>query len=80
MLSGLFTALIGFFNKLLGMLPHSPFNFDTYVAALDKYLPWVNWFVPFYVFDTIFKVFLTTFFGSLVVVFLIKFVLKKIGG
>lgn len=80
MLTSLFETLTKFFGSLLGMLPQSPFSFDSYVAGLRTYLPYVNWFIPFYHLAPIFAAFVTLFFGSVAVVVMVKFVSRKIGG
>lgn len=80
MLKDLFSTISGFFASLIGLLPSSPFDFDSYVDGLETYLPYVNWFIPFYHLEPLLRGFIGVFFASIAVVVIIKFISRKLGG
>lgn len=47
--------------KFASQLPQAPFSFTDYVTAFSQYLGWINWFIPFYIFEEIFSVWFLTF-------------------
>lgn len=57
--------------------PASPVSFNNYVEALDEYLPYLNYFIPFYLFAPVLNAFLIAMLGSVVLIFIWKFVISK---
>ena len=60
--------------KFIHFLPSSPFSFANYVSALNSILPKVNYFIPFYIFSTIFTVWIATAFSASVILLLYRWV------
>lgn len=78
-------SIIGFFTlwllKMIARLPASPFDYDDVLEDLDTIMGYVNWFIPFYTFSQIFTVWSVCFWGSLIVLLIIRWVMRtKTGG
>lgn len=74
----IFDKVIDFFLdgliKFITRLPASPFSFDDYKTALHDYLPFLNWFIPFYQFEVILGVWQVMFVSAITIFFIIKWV------
>lgn len=79
MLEKIVSVVIVVLTSLVALLPNSPIDFSTYLSSFSTMMGYINWFIPFYRFRTIANAYMLVFFGSIAVVFIIKFVIKKLG-
>ena len=61
MIDGIMDFLADGLIKFVSRLPVAPFSFDDYISAFSSYLGWINWFIPFYIFEEIFSVWFLAF-------------------
>lgn len=73
MLENILDFFYGIFIKFASRLPSNPFNFSDYFNQLREILGMVNWVVPFYLFATIFNVWLVAFTAMMGIFIVIKF-------
>lgn len=58
--------------KFVSKLPSNPFNWDQYTSEFSSILGTINYFIPFYLFRTITRVWLVTFGATLAIVIIIR--------
>lgn len=62
--------------KFILKMPLPTFDFDDYVAVLNDYLGYINWFIPFYRIYPIFTTWLFSFIAFLSILIVIKVIIK----
>ncbi len=76
--------LLDFFAKVIlkfiVKLPPSPFDFETPLADFESVMGYVNFFIPFYKFKTIYDVWLVTFDVCIGIFFIVKILMARLKG